>query len=118
MIDGPIEDRRRIPLPPEPATEIRGFTIPMDAPYILIRAEQTPTDDPEVDDVALRVDHNDEGPNLALLYIMSLPAEQNPLTAAVKAVIDAQQEHSASTVREVLTLFAEFCDIPMPESGK
>jgi len=90
-------------------------------PYILIRAKQLDADDregPDDDGLRLKVEHNDEGPNLALLYVMNLPAEQNPLTAAIKAVLDANTERPDYQVMvETLHLFAEFCDIPMPESG-
>lgn len=83
-------------------------------PYVLIRAV------PDGDDIRIKVDHNDveggSGASIALLYVLNLPAEQNPLTAAIKAVIDANPDDQA--IVEGLHLFAEFCDIPMPESGR
>lgn len=90
-------------------------------PYVLIRAvkgEPDP-DDSDDDGIRLKIEHNDDGPQLALLYVLNLPAEQNPLTAAIKAVIDANYEHpDGAIIAEALAMFAEFCDIPMPESGR
>jgi hypothetical protein len=85
---------------------------------VLIRATRA-TGNPEDGDDGLRLKiefgGGAEGPELAALYLLNLPADQNPLTAAIKAVIDANPDEHA--VPEVLAMFAEFCDIPMPESG-
>jgi hypothetical protein len=101
--------------------ELTNVTLGLE-PFILIRAKTLDEDDregPDDDGLRLKTLHNDEGPNLALLYVMNLPAEQNPLTAAIKAVLDANADRADYPVMsETLHLFAEFCDIPMPESGK
>ena len=117
MTDKPIEDA---PGPvDEPADTRQTITLTTHTlglePYVLIRAV------PEGDgDIKIKVDHNDveggSGASIALLYVLNLPAEQNPLTAAIKAVIDANPDDQA--IVEGLHLFAEFCDIPMPESGR
>jgi hypothetical protein len=100
----------------EPIT-LRTHTLGLD-PYVLIRAVKRATDgdDPDDDGLRLKVEHNDDGAALAMLYVLNLPAADNPLTAAIKAVIDANPD--APEVPEVLAMFAEFCDIPMPESGR
>jgi hypothetical protein len=110
MTDKPTED-----LPAARGREtiaLTTYTLGLE-PYVLIRAV------PDGDDLRIKVDHNDteggSGASLALLYVLNLPADDNPLTAAIKAVIDANPD--AHEVPEVLALFAEFCDIPMPESG-
>lgn len=84
-------------------------------PYVLIRAVQgeADPDDAEDDGLRLKVEHNDDGAALATLFVLNLPAEQNPITAAIEAVIDANPDNDA--VRATLALFAEFCDVPMPE---
>lgn len=84
-------------------------------PYVLIRAVKVDPEDEGDDGLRLKVEHNDSGVALAAMYVLNLPAESNPITAAIKAVIDANGEFPE--VAEVLGLFAEFCDVPMPESG-
>lgn len=87
-------------------------------PYILIRAVKTDPDDEDDDGLRLKVEHNDSA-ELATLFVLNLPAESNPLTAAIKSVLDANAEHPEyQAIVEALHLFAEFCDIPMPESGR
>jgi hypothetical protein len=76
-------------------------------PYVLIRAV------PDGDDLRLKVEHNDDGAALAALYLLNLPAADNPLTAAIKAVVEANPDFPEAP--DVLRIFAEFCDIPMPE---
>jgi hypothetical protein len=87
-------------------------------PYVLVRAVKLDPDDEDDDGLRLKIEFGGgaEGPELAALYLLNLPADQNPLTAAIKSVIDANPD--AHEVPEVLALFAEFCDIPMPESGR
>jgi hypothetical protein len=82
-------------------------------PYVLIRAVKRDPDDDEDDGLRLKVEHNNDGVALATLFVLNLPAEQNPITAAIEAVIDANPDNDA--VRATLALFAEFCDVPMPE---
>lgn len=81
-------------------------------PYILIRAVKTDPEDEGDDGLRLKVEHNDDGAALATLYVLNLPAASNPLTAAIKAIIDANPDNFE--VRNVLALFAEFVDLPMP----
>lgn len=87
-------------------------------PYVLIRAVKVDPDEDGDDGLRLKIEFGGgaEGPELAALYVLNLPAAQNPMTAAIKAVIDANPDEHA--VPEVLAMFAEFCDIPMPESGR
>lgn len=59
----------------------------------------------------------ENGGTLALLYVINLPVAENPLTAAVKAMIDALGENYPEIV-EVLASFADYVGFPMPESGK
>jgi hypothetical protein len=86
-------------------------------PYVLIRAVAVAPDAEDDDGLRLKVESggDGEGAALAMLYLLNLPAEANPLTAAIKAVIDANPDRHE--VAEVLATFAESCDIPMPESG-
>lgn len=83
-------------------------------PYVLIRAVKIDPDDAGDDGLRLKIEHGGgaEGPDLAALYVLNLPAEENPLTAAIAAVIRGNPDHPCVT--EVLRLFAEFCDLPMP----
>jgi len=81
-------------------------------PFVLIRAIKTAPEDPDDDGFRLKIEHNDQGASLATLYVLNLPADQNPLTAAIRAVIDANPDRPE--VAEVLALFAEFVDLPMP----
>jgi hypothetical protein len=85
-------------------------------PYVLIRAVKAEPKDENDDGLRLKVEHNDDGAALATLYVLNLPADQNPITAAIKAVIDANPDDR--TVPEFLAQFASFLDVPMPESGK
>jgi hypothetical protein len=90
-------------------------------PYVLIRAVKVEPDegDPDDDGLRLKVEHNNQGPALATMFVLNLPVEQNPITAAIKSVLDANGEHPDYQVMvETLGLFADFCDVPMPESGK
>lgn len=137
-MNGPIEDK---PVPreydvsaldsPEPATitaGVAGGSVKLTQhilglePYVLIRAVKVDPESDDADDddgLRLKVEHNDSGASLAALYVLNLPREQNPFTAAVKAVLDANAEHpDYQAIVEALHLFAEFCDFPMPESGR
>jgi hypothetical protein len=98
------------------AITLTTHTLGLD-PYVLVRAVKLAPDDEDDDGLRLKIEFGGgaEGPELAALYLLNLPAAQNPLTAAIKSVIDANPD--AHEVPEVLALFAEFCDIPMPESG-
>lgn len=49
---------------------------------------------------------------LALLYVINLPAEQNPLTAAVKAVVD--RDPSDTVMRECLAVLVDYVGFPAP----
>lgn len=130
MTDKPIEDLPR----DEPATTIdepgevevdastyrqkitlTTHTLGLD-PYVLIQAIKVAPDDDGDDGLRLKVEHNDDGAALAALYLLNLPAATNPITAAIKAVIDANPDEPAFV--EALSLFASFCDVPMPESGR
>jgi hypothetical protein len=84
-------------------------------PYVLIQAIVNEPVDGDDDGIRLRMEQGGGilGAELATLFVISLPAEDNPFTAAIKAVIDANPERPE--VVEVLSLFAEFCDLPMPE---
>ena len=56
---------------------------------------------------------------LPLLLVTTLPAEENPLTAAVKSFIDeAVHKDDVANVVELFHAFAEYVGFPMPESGK
>ena len=86
-------------------------------PYLLLKAVELDEPDPnDPDDTGLRfvVEHNDDaGPALATLYVLMLPPEQNPITAAIKAVLESPLgDHSEA--RTVLTTFADFLGVPMP----
>lgn len=83
-------------------------------PYVLIRAVKVDGEDDEDDGFRLKVEYGGgaEGPDLAALYLLNLPADQNPITAAIKAVIEANPDEPV--IGEVLATFAEFCDVPMP----
>jgi hypothetical protein len=94
---------------------LTNHTLGLD-PYVLIRAVKTAPEDADDDGLRLKVEHNDDGAALATLFVLNLPADQNPITAAIKAVIDANPDDQA--IVEALHLFAQFCDVPMPESGK
>lgn len=85
-------------------------------PYLLIRVFTKPEAEREDDDgFRLRVESGGgaQGPDLGALYLLNVPAAQNPLTAAIKDMIQANPD--APQVREVLAAFADHCDIPMPE---
>jgi hypothetical protein len=98
--------------------ELLTVTLGLD-PYVLIRAFKAKPDDEDDDGLRLKVNHNAQGAALAALYLLNMPAETNPITAAIKAVLDANGEHPDYQVMvETLSLFAEFCDVPMPESGR
>lgn len=89
-------------------------------PYTLIEAKYVTPDEDDPDDDGLRVAGRygggaDAGA-LPLLWLTSLPAEQNPLTAAVKALLDAYP--AAEALAESLETFAEYVGFPMHESGK
>lgn len=90
-------------------------------PYLLIRVEMIPEDerDDEADDgLRLKVETGGgaEGPDLAALYLLNVPAEHNPLTAAIAQVIAANP--GVDELPEALAMFAEHCDIPMPEARR
>lgn len=113
----PIEDA---PLPAgdvERTIKLTQHTLGLD-PYVLIRAVKADLDpDDEADDgFRLQVEYGGgaDGPDLACLLVLNLPAEQNPFTAAIKAVIEQTGAARAMRVDEVLGLFAQYCDIPMP----
>lgn len=123
MEDGPrpvtLEERREVGVDASTYRDsitLTTHTLGLD-PYVLIRAVKLAPDDEDDDGLRLKIEFGGgaEGPELAALYLLNLPADQNPLTAAIKSVIDANPDEHA--VPEVLAMFAEFCDIPMPESG-
>lgn len=90
-------------------------------PYVLIRAVKTAPEDESDDGLRLSIEQGGGamGGELAALFLLNLPAEENPFTAAVKAVLDANAEHpDYQAMVDTLGLFAEFCDFPMPESGR
>jgi hypothetical protein len=121
-LDGPCTDRCYESAPPvtEYDASTHGHSVTLSTftlglnPYVLIQAI------PDGEDLRIKVDHNDTeggtGASIALLYVLNLPAEQNPLTAAIKAVCDANRDDDS--VAATLRLFADFCDIPWPEYGK
>lgn len=119
-----VEAVERIPdVRSEPATQTITLTQHMLGlePYVLIRAVKADPEDEDDDGLRLQIEQGGgaTGGELAALFLLNLPAEQNPLTAAVKAVLDANAEHpDYQAMVETLGLFAEFCDFPMPESGR
>lgn len=88
---------------------------------VRIRAvvEDADPDDPRDDGLRLEVQTLgvEHGGSLALLYVINLPAGENPLTAAVKAMIDLKGDDCPEAV-EVLAAFADYVGFPMPESGR
>lgn len=128
MTDKPIEDGpQTIEEPREVEVDASTYrdsitltthTLGLD-PYVLIRAVKLAPDDEDDDGLRLKIEFGGgaEGPELAALYLLNLPADQNPLTAAIKAIIDANGSAREFSISQVLAMFAEFCDIPMPESG-
>lgn len=112
-----VDAIKTIPHVERETIELRQHTLGLD-PYVLIRAVKVDPDDEGDDGFRLKVEYGGgaSGGELAALYVLNLPAAQNPLTAAIKAVIDANPDDDA--VLATLRLFAEFCDVPMPESGR
>jgi hypothetical protein len=111
-VDGDPYDR--------PTITLTTHTLGLD-PYVLIQAIKVNPSDENDDGLRLKIEHGggSSGAELAALFVLNLPADQNPLTAAIKAVLDANAEHPDYQVMvETLVLFADFCDVPMPESGR
>lgn len=118
MIEKFIEEPREVEVHASTYRDtLTTHTLGLD-PYVLIQAVKAEPEDENDDGLRLRVEHGGgaSGAELATLFVLNLPAEHNPLTAAIKSVIEANP--GRDEVGEVLALFAEFCDIPMPESGR
>jgi len=90
-------------------------------PYTLIEAKFVDPEGPNDDGLRLdgRYGGGADAGALPLLWLTSLPADQNPLTAAVKGLIDQEDgRDDLSAFVEPLAALASYVGFPMPESGK
>ena len=89
-------------------------------PYVLIESKVVEPDGPDDDGLRIAMTAGggaEEAPaSMALLFVTSVAAEDNPLTRAVKEMLEAYP--AAEALAESLGAFAEYVGFPMPELEK
>jgi hypothetical protein len=88
-------------------------------PYVLIEAKYEAPDSDDDDGLRLATQCGGGVESLGvlpLLLVTTLPAEENPLTAAVRQFLDevAPDARDRFNVRETFVAFADFVGFPMP----
>jgi hypothetical protein len=89
-------------------------------PYVLIEAkyEAPESDDDDGLRLATRCGGGVESIGLLpLLLVTTLPAEENPLTAAVRGMLELHPNHGPA-LPATLAAFANYVGFPMPDLGK